>query len=712
MNFSDFIRILFNNIILVIGIPIIMMILVFFGTINNPKEYTSRTTIYTGIVSGNNMDNSVGMGGRYVVPSIFDNLKTLKESGKVLQNVSLKLLTQHLLADSANKDIISKESIAHLHELLPQNLIDSLTVKGDFDATFKRLLVMANSNRENLIYRLLSSKEHHYSINALSKIEFYRLKESDIIAFEYKSDDPAICVNTLNFFLDEFIDGYKNIKLSETGNIIEYFIEQVEIAQQNLRAKESNLQTFRENNNILDYIEQVRAIAIKKEDMEGEYYEEKMQYASAKTSVKFIEDELNIYENLMAQNENLLEKKEQLEKFSQNLAAAELMGGVEENQIAALRNKTNSLRKEVEQIIGEIAQTEYTKTGKNTKALLLKWLENVVLEAQTKARLDVFEERKAAYRKTYSELSPLGSEITRLEREVGVAEQEYLRMVESLNLANLKKQNADLTTNLTVMDAPYYPLYPNPSKRIMLILIAAILGFVFTTLILILLEFTDTTLKSIEIFQEKTKLVFAGAFPRVGNNKKVDYDLLKEKCSSLIYNNIESEIEEGGCIAITSTQAQDGKSYIAENFAKQLEVSGYQTKTITKGENEELFKALYQKKGIKSSEELREIVGLTKSETILIVELDELMEKAIPLNSLKSFSLILNVTRANRNWKKGESIFLENLKKEIPNIYGIVNGLKLQYLETFIGDIPRERSKMRQIFKRLISFEFKGASHL
>lgn len=711
MTLTDFIKIIISNIILVITIPTLVIVLVLVGTINTPKEYTSRTTVYTGIVSGNNMGNNLGVGGKYVVPSIFDNLKTIKESGKVLQKVSFKLLTQHILLDSSDKEILSQASLDHLYNLIPEDIISSLKVPGDFNATYKRIEAFTNKNRINPIYKLQASKEYHYSIYALSRIQFYRLKQSDIIALEYKSDDPALCVHTLNFFLDEFIQNYKSIKLSETSNIIEYFISQINDAEEKLKVKEANLQKFREDNNILDYIEQVRAIALKKEDMEGEFYDEKMRYASAKSSVEFIEKELKIYENLMTKNQQLVITKEQLEKVSAELATAKLLGGISDQQIEALRTKASKLKVDIELVIYEIAKMEYTKTGKNTKALLLQWLENVIAESKSKAKLEIFEERKASYKKTYQDFSPLGSEITRLEREVGVSEQEYLRMVESLNLAQLRKQNADLTTNLSVVDAPFFPMYPNPSKRITILIIAGILGLLFIIGILILLELTDSTLKNIDIFKEKTNLNFAGAIPRIEKNKKVNYDNLLERSIKLTIDNIQNKIKDGNIIAISSTQKQDGKSFIGELLKKQLIIKGYEIKLLKINENKEIENLIYSKNGSSNRLELAEKTTIS-STGILILELPDLMDNPLPDSSIKIFDLILNVTRANRKWKKSESAFLENLKLKTKNIYGIVNGLKLQYLEAFTGEIPKSRNKIRILLKRLSEFEFKGSSYI
>ena len=144
---------------------------------------------------------------------------------------------------------------------------------------------------------------------------------------------------------------------------------------------------------------------------------------------------------------------------------------------------------------------------------------------------------------------------------------------------------------------------------------------------------------------------------------------------------------------------------------KQLIIKGYEIKLLKINENKEIENLIYSKNGTSNRLELKEKITIS-STGILILELPDLMDNPLPDSSIKIFDLILNVTRANRKWKKSESAFLENLKLKTKNLYGIVNGLKLQYLEAFTGEIPKSRNKIRILLKRLSKFEFKGSSHI
>ena len=51
-----------------------------------------------------------------------------------------------------------------------------------------------------------------------------------------------------------------------------------------------------------------------------------------------------------------------------------------------------------------------------------------------------------------------GSTLKRIDREISVAEQEYLELLKGLNLAKLKVQDVELSSNIKAVDPPYYPL--------------------------------------------------------------------------------------------------------------------------------------------------------------------------------------------------------------------------------------------------------------
>ena len=97
----------------------------------------------------------------------------------------------------------------------------------------------------------------------------------------------------------------------------------------------------------------------------------------------------------------------------------------------------------------------------------------------------------------------------------------------------------------------------------------------------------------------------------------------------------------------------------------------------------------------------------------IVVETAPLLSGKYPLNLLNDKMVFLLVARANRVWNsadKNQLRTLKNLIKLKPLL--VLNAVKLDHLEEFIGDIPKPRGKVRQLFKQVATFNFSGKTSI
>jgi uncharacterized protein involved in exopolysaccharide biosynthesis len=96
--------------------------------------------------------------------------------------------------------------------------------------------------------------------------------------------------------------------------------------------------------------------------------------------------------------------------------------------------------------------------------MLDEWLKNTIDYVEAKAALVVLARRKMDFVRTYQKYAPLGAMLKRIEREIKVAEQSYLELLRSLNLAKMKQQNLEMATNIKIVDPPYFPISAMPAS--------------------------------------------------------------------------------------------------------------------------------------------------------------------------------------------------------------------------------------------------------
>lgn len=93
-----------------------------------------------------------------------------------------------------------------------------------------------------------------------------------------------------------------------------------------------------------------------------------------------------------------------------------------------LKKNKEDLRKaedKITHISDNLNELNFSKEGVGLKDMVSEWLTALVSEAKAKAELDVLKERQQDIFDQYSQMSPVGTQITRKQRAIGIAEDNY-----------------------------------------------------------------------------------------------------------------------------------------------------------------------------------------------------------------------------------------------------------------------------------------------
>jgi uncharacterized protein involved in exopolysaccharide biosynthesis len=624
---------------------------------------------------------------------------------------------------------------------LTRTTIDTNT----FDKLVKKLVAYGHQNDYNFIYKLWNSEDDRfYSIKVLSTVGIYRIQNSDLIKLSYTSPDPGICQYSLIFLTKVFIRNYKLLKQNQTDAVIQYFKRQLEDAMRRLQRAENDLLVFNERNNIINYYEQTKEIAITKEELDVTYQNKQIAFASSDAAIKIIEKKLESHGKLSLNTNAILRLRNELAEATMQIANIEIDMGNDSStiiQLAALKTRVEHIRQAIKDNIDRLYLVTNSVEGLPLKDLLNSWLANVVAYEESKAALRVLAERRKYFQHVYEVFAPLGAEMKRIERLIGVTENEFLQLLHDLNLAKLRQQDDELSTNLKVVDPPYYPLHPIRSKVMLLVLVAGLAGFILIVAILLAMEFFDTTIKTPERAERFIKLKVAGVYPQIVKQiYNVDIGFILPRLVEILAQNIKLALAKAEIIRhnrpvmilLFSTRDSEGKTSIGREVCRKLK---------SFGENV-LFLNYYKEQGSNPSylnsgdlvpptddeiqypvrdnffeiQDLSELLeGFehidTESYDYIFVEIPSLINNAYSLELIKKFDLSLLVTRANRSWTTADATALHSfaaISKQHSQI--VLNGVELIYLDTILGELPKHRSKLRRTLKRMLMFQFRERS--
>jgi len=71
------------------------------------------------------------------------------------------------------------------------------------------------------------------------------------------------------------------------------------------------------------------------------------------------------------------------------------------------------------------------------------------------------------------------------------------------------------------------------------------------------------------------------------------------------------------------------------------------------------------------------------------------------------------VCRSNRTWTEADQSALDVLMKLTTHqTHYMLNGVKLQVVESVLGELPKNRSVLRRMLKNFFRFQFHSQNHL
>lgn len=628
MKLIDLIRLVWRHKVLLVLIPIALAFVVAVLTNNPNYRYTSDTTIYTGIATGSGVEMEKTF-NYFMTNSAYDNLINIIKSNKTKKEVGIRLLSQHLMINKPNPKYISPESFNYFKRLVPQSIykyvvktentkseqlqttndtlvqptiqIDSFSFylassaeilpevpsyinAEDYEQTVLNLTRLMESSDTNFVYELLHYPNAHYSIKALSEVQVKRISNSDLVQLKFETDDPGICQQTLVILTNVLTRNYREIKENRSDDVVKYFENQANLASQRLKIAEDKLLEFNKANKIINYYEQSKAVAVVKEDLDVAYNNMRIKLAGIEAAITRIEDKLSTQGNIQLKSEKIIELKNKLGSINYQIAMAEISAigdSLETENLDKLKSTSNRIQDEIKVDIADFYNYGNSTEGLPLEKLLTEWLDNVVEAENLRAGLEVFSNRIDEFQDQYSIYAPAGATVKRIEREISVAEREYLSILYGLNLAKLKVQDNELSSIIKITDPPYYPLSPIPTKRKIMVLAAAVMGFLFVLATILALEYFDNNLRNPEKATKAIGLLNLGTIPKISKgNKKFNMHYIINRLYELVVQNIElhlKDIKPGNkpnTLLVFSTSGNEGKTTVIANLANKIKQQG------------------------------------------------------------------------------------------------------------------------------------------
>lgn len=672
-----------------------------------PYSYTVEGSLFAGVTNATNID---GATVNYVtINSTFDNLINIAKSRGTLEKVSTRLLANALTYGEEWKDnhYIQAKQYRQLLQITPKEVL-ALVDRKDVKKTTEALIAYRKENGNNFVYAMFNRPVPFYSAEALNKIQVVRAGNSDILNLSYTADDPGISQQTLILLIDELLKAYEILRFKATTDVITYFEQQVRLAKTRLNEEEDDLMRYCVQEQVINYEEETKALANTRYGADDRLEQAMRTYEGAVALRKMLDEKMDIRAQIIRSNTNLLQELEKVSSLNQNIMEQEIFiaNKAQDSNESLQRNKQELKKAEekISHISDNLNEFSFTKEGVGISSMVSEWLGALVNEARAGAELTVLKNRQDEIFTQYSHMSPVGTQVTRKQRSIGIAEDNYRNQIRGLAEANLRLKNIEMnSSNLQTVSPPDYPLTDNGRKRMIYIALAFVGSIVFIITYFLLIEILDRTLRDAFRSKRLTGLPVIAAFNGVSNLKfrgflKACNRLAAAYCCRQLNKHFQAN--DSTVFNLLSMEPREGKSYLSKYFSDYWESEGLCVRIVKSGIDFDAESREYV-----NAQQLSDFWQLNEAEEkpdIILVEYPAASAASLPLSVLKKANTNLLVANACRLWRNSDVASLNPIKEAMADtpFYLYLNNADREVVESFTGDLPPQ-TPVHSFFSRI-----------
>ena len=678
-------------------LPLIALVVAWFMTRNMPRVYDTNTTIYTGMITGYNIEGGTGAAGGNTQTNMA-NLILIVTTDATIHEVSLRLFARCMMYGNANKDnnYISAEHFRQLSASVPTE-VKALINYNNEDATYANLKAYEKPTQDNYLFGILN---YHpwFGINSItSRLKVMQLNKSDIIDIGYSANDAGIAYNTLDILNEVFANQYQTLRYGETNNVIKFFEKEVARLYRILTGAEDDIIRYNIEKGIINYGEQTKQLTVLDAQHLNSSNQQLMDYTTSKAMMDYLERQLGNRAKIIRANKDFTNQVTDISRIQSRISNLRLMssegGATNESQLelAKAEKMLQDATSKMKELTKDIEAGSYSsETGVRANEMISKWLDQVLILEKTKAEMSAQDIMRQELDKRILYYAPIGATMARKERHIGFIEGNYMEMLKALNAARLRQRNLQMTTaTLRVLNPPMFPMNAQPTNRMMVLLGAFMLTFVLTAMYFFIIELLDRTLRDRMRSERITKIPVLGCFPKESSlryrryNKTISDMALRQLSKSLL-----PHFKEGqqNVLNLLSTDAANGKSYLAQELQNYWISIGLQVRLLTYDED---FLAEDSKYIL--AKDIKDLCPDLMPNEIAIVEYPNLDDNSISPALLNMGTINLMVTRANRTWKDVDQKALKEVESQLENkdsLYMYLTECQRYAVEEFVGQLP------------------------
>ena len=414
-------------------------------------------------------------------------------------------------------------------------------------------------------YFFFFNDPHRLALSYQAKLTLEPMtKGSSMLQISLKDNNPQKAIDFLNTLTSQYLLRNLEKKNEIANNTIQFIDSQLDTISKSLNLAETDLQTFRSKNKVMDLSFQSQQIFEQLSDLENQKMEVEMQNQYYKYLLNYIEENQDV-ESILAP--------------SAMGVADPLLNQLilEINQLSVEKSSLTNIKKGAD--FGPLQKLD--AQIRNAKNNIYENAKNLV----NSSNISLGEVRKRinALTANINNLPETERQLFGIKRKFDLNDNLYTFLLERRAEAQIAK--ASNSADNEVIDSAMltnngYPIKP---KTMINNLIALMLGFVIPSLIIFLKEFFNMKVDSPDVVKRITNKPIIGYIPNSGSNGDLTISDAPDSPWAEAFRIIRTKLQftikdqKHPIVLVTSSVPGEGKSFIAINLASVNAIAGKKT---------------------------------------------------------------------------------------------------------------------------------------
>jgi succinoglycan biosynthesis transport protein ExoP len=546
-------------------IPVIGVIITYFLVRNQADSYLSQAKIATGIVDQTQKGIGDIVGTQESEKNQeFANLIEMIRSKRMLDQVAYKLMIHDLTSDSPYR------KLSKLAQTLNANA-KKHAVEVYSDLYKKRqALSLFNPDQEGLYKLLVSMKYDDKSL--LDKLQAYRLQNSDYISVLFDSESPDLSAVVVNTLCNEFITYYGDLVKTNQQKSVNYLFNLLQVKRDTLDAKMLALKNYKTQNHVLNLNEKAKSLYGQMADFETRREEAEKVSRSTQAAMDSIDKQFDPRVRRYSESNKIAVTQDVLSAQAQLHAANDAY--VQSGFNARYQRRIDSLKNVISNRLSSLSDKYVINPMATKQDLVDQRLSLQIQKDLAKNSSGSINKEITRLNGVFDGLVPHEAATQALERAVDIASQEYMEVLQKYNQASME---SSFSTKLRLLEVAE-PGQAQPSKKMLLVILAGVASFIACVAVLFILFFLDNSIKNAGELADRTKTPVLGNLNRLSDaaidlrniweNNQSSNDLKRfRNLMRATRFEIDSEMNGNKVLLINSLSAGEGKTFVAFNLA-------------------------------------------------------------------------------------------------------------------------------------------------